>query len=164
MKRLNFGCGNDIREGWDNCDIQPGVPIVFDFNKFPYKKLKDDYYDYVLIYAVLENMSYPDKVLYELRKKCKKGAIIEITTPYWNSKGVWNNLESKRAFNDVFFKNIAGRPFNYIDSTPRFEIIELDLIPTNVGKWIPRLIREKLSIFISGMIMHTHIKLRVINK
>ncbi len=164
MKRLNFGCGNDIREGWDNCDIQREAPISFDFDKFPYKKLKNNYYDYVLIFAVLENLSYPDKALYELREKCKKGAIIEITTPYWNNKGVWNNPESKRAFNEMSFKNIAYRCYNHIDNAPRFEIIEINLIPTRFGRWIPKIIREKIGIIFGGIIMQMKVKLKVINK
>jgi SAM-dependent methyltransferase len=162
LKKLNFGCGNDIREGWDNCDIQPQAPIKFDFNKFPYP-LKNDYYDYVLIYTVLENLENPSKVFEELRKKCKKNAIVEIICPYWNNKGVWNDPFSKRGFNETFFRLIAERPPEYyIDHTPQFKIDSLKLIPTNVGKWLPKIIREKLSTFVSGMIMHIHVKLRVI--
>ena len=38
VKKLNFGCGRDIREGYVNADIArlDGVDKVFDFNKFPY--------------------------------------------------------------------------------------------------------------------------------
>jgi hypothetical protein len=163
IKKLNFGCGNDIRKGWDNCDIQPEAPISFDFNVYPYSKLKDNFYDYVLIYTVLENLNNPDKALYELRKKCKENAVIEIICPYWNNKGVWNDPCSKRGFNETFFRLIAERSAEYyIDNKPRFSIIKLNLIPTNVGKHIPKFIREKLSTFISGMIMHIHVKLKVI--
>jgi hypothetical protein len=27
MKKLNFGCGEDIKEGWDNIDIQSSKKI-----------------------------------------------------------------------------------------------------------------------------------------
>jgi hypothetical protein len=163
LKKLNFGCGNDIRDGWDNCDLQPEAPINFDFNIYPYNKLKDNYYDYILIYTVLENIDYPEKALNELRKKCKNGAIIDITAPYWNNKGVWNDLKSKRGFNEECFKLLADRSKNYYINNKRdFAIESIELIPTNVGKWIPKLIREKLSTFVSGMIMHIHVKLRVL--
>jgi len=29
IRKLNFGCGNDIREGWDNCDIQENEDIIY---------------------------------------------------------------------------------------------------------------------------------------
>ena len=46
MKKLNFGCGRKIKKKWDNCDVQKGAPISFDFNKFPYP-LKSNTYDYI---------------------------------------------------------------------------------------------------------------------
>lgn len=117
MKKLNFGCGSDIKdekEGWDNVDIQkhPKITKSFDFNKFPYP-LKDDYYDYVYICTVLENLDEPEKALLELHKKCKKDALIEIIAPYWNNKGVWNDLKSKRGFNKECFYLLAEKSPNY---------------------------------------------------
>ena len=163
IKKLNFGCGNDIREGWDNCDIQPEAPISFDFNVYPYAKLKDNFYDYILIYTVLENIDYPEKALYELRNKCRNNAIIDITAPYWNNKGVWNDLKSRRGFNEECFKLLANRSNNYYINQKRDFVIEnIELIPTNVGRCVPKFLREKLSTFISGMIMHIHVKLKVI--
>lgn len=127
--------------------------------------MKENFYDYVLIKTVLENLNEPYYCLEELRKKCKKGAVIEIITPYWNNKGVWNDPFSKRGFNESFFKIIAERPRKYfIDYDPHFKIIVIDLIPTNeIGKWIyPKWFRNKLSTIISGIIMHVYVKLQVI--
>ena len=52
--KLNFGCGKDIRVGWDNVDILECKDIFksFDFNKFPYP-LKEDYYDYILMKQII---------------------------------------------------------------------------------------------------------------
>jgi len=74
MKKLNFGCGEDIRTGWDNVDIQKSQKVQksFDFNKFPYP-IKDDTYDYVWSRSVLEHLDEPDKVLHELWRICKRG-------------------------------------------------------------------------------------------
>ena len=47
MKKLNFSCGGDIKEGWDNCDIQESQNVLFcDANKFPYP-FNDNTYDYI---------------------------------------------------------------------------------------------------------------------
>jgi len=131
--------------------------------------LKDDYYDYVLLKSVLESLDNPEAVLLELRNKCRNGAIIEILTPYWNNKGVYNDPTSKRGFTEVSFKvmvgdNVVGNTNErYINNGKRFEMEQLELIPTRrLGKLIPKYIREKLCCFISGIIVHVHVKLRVV--
>jgi len=168
-KCLNFGCGNNMRETnrteeWDNCDIQKEAPISFDFNKFPYSKLKDNYYDYVIIEVVLENLHEPTDALYEVHKKCKEGAIIEIFTPFWNNKGAWSDPHVKRGFNEMYFEIIADqRDCYFIEGKPKFEIEELELTPTQeIGRFVPKWFREKLSTFIGGLIMHIHVKYEVI--
>ena len=37
MKKLNLGCGNDIRQGYINLDVAEldGVDVVWDVNKLP---------------------------------------------------------------------------------------------------------------------------------
>lgn len=46
IKRLNFGAGEDIKEGWDNCDLDNhcGANITFNADKFPYP-LRSNTYD-----------------------------------------------------------------------------------------------------------------------
>lgn len=48
MKKLNFGCGHDIKRGWDNVDLQKDKRLTnsFDFNKLPYP-IKSNTYDYI---------------------------------------------------------------------------------------------------------------------
>ena len=163
-KKLNFGCGTDIREGWDNCDIQEEAPISFDFDKFPYP-LKDNYYDYVWIHGILENLLYPERVLYELRKKCKNYAIIEAICPYWNASWIYHDLKSRRGFNKqgfICFCNVRDYEINRVS---KFDLVEINYLPSAFGKYIyPIWFREKLSVIFGGIISGVHVKLRVINK
>ncbi|GAG37131.1 unnamed protein product, partial [marine sediment metagenome] len=77
MKKLNFGCGMRMFDGWDNVDIQKSKGIFknFDFNCFPYPIYKNSY-DYILVDNILEHLLFPKKVLLELHRICKKNAII----------------------------------------------------------------------------------------
>lgn len=163
MKKLNFGCGPDIKKGWDNCDIQEEKGVIsFDANKFPYNKLRDNYYDYIYIRETLEVLIEPDKVLLELWKKTKKDGIIEIEVPYHNNKGAVNDLQVKHFFNDDVFR-IFVEQICVINKNKKFEIREIKLKPTKVGKFIPKAIRERiLAVFIGGIISKVNVKLRAI--
>lgn len=48
-KKLNLGCGKDIKKEYVNLDIRkfPGVDIIHDLNKFPYP-FKDDSFDEII--------------------------------------------------------------------------------------------------------------------
>jgi len=161
-KKLNFGCGKDIRKGWDNVDIQKGVEVFksFNFNIFPYP-LKENSYDYVLVNQVLSYLN-PRKTLFELHRLCKPDAIIHIEVPYYNNKGAFNDMEHLHYFSDLTFKILANDP-EMIDDINKFEIIKLELIPTIVGKFIYfKWLREKLALFFGGLISQVHVDLRVI--
>lgn len=45
VKKLNFGCGKDIRKDYINADITTleGVDKIFDFNVFPYPFLDGEF-------------------------------------------------------------------------------------------------------------------------
>ncbi len=162
MKKLNFGCGRDIKPGWDNVDIQKGKGIKksFDFNKFPYP-LQDSYYDYIYLDNVLEHLMDSQRVLEELWRIGKNEAIIEIIVPHYSNKGAYSDLEHVHFYNEISFKNFADRKIK-VDQEKMFEIIKINLLPTGLGRILPKLIREKLSLFLNGLISQIEIKYKIL--
>lgn len=170
IKKLNFGCGHDIKEGWDNIDVakrNEHIKKTFDFNIFPYP-IKDRTYDYVYASQILEHLFEPYKVLMELWRICKPRATIEIKVPYYSNKAAYTDMEHKSYFSDVSFAKL-DKKFWENNSFPGWEtekyffnVEYLELTPTNIGRLIPKKIREKLSLFISGLINGVHVKLKVI--
>ena len=152
MKKLNFGCGNDIMEGWDNIDIQKGQKIMknFDFDKFPYP-IKDNTYDYVYTSCVLEHLNDVEKVISELWRISKPEGIIHIVVPHYTNKGAYSDLQHKHFFNEVAFKELELKKTK-INKAKQFKIKKLELVPTLPGKFFPKFIRNKLSLFINGLI------------
>jgi len=162
MKKLNFGCGDKIWEDYDNVDMQksPKITKSFNFNIFPYP-IKDNTYDYIWSRSVLEHLDEPGNVLKELWRICKPNAIIEIIVPYYNNKSAVSDMQHKHFFSDTTFKVLVNEDC-VINKKRLFEIRYIELVPTNIGGIMPKMIREKLSLFIGGLISYVHIKLRVI--
>lgn len=161
MKKLNFGCGTDILPGWDNVDMQLGKGIFksFDFDKFPYP-LKNSTYDYVLMKQVLEHVLYPDRVLMELYRVCKNGAIIRIETAHYTNKGAYNDMQHLHYFNEVAFEGFVNS--HVLIKKRMFKIRKLKVTPTIVGKFIPEIIRKSLSLFINGLQSQIHCEYEVV--
>lgn len=162
MKKLNFGCGDDIKEGFDNVDIQKNQKIQksFDFNKFPYP-IEENTYDYVWSRSVLEHLQEPDKALNELWRVCKDKAVIEIIVPYYNNKSAVSDMQHKHFFSDSSFIIFVNETCK-INKEKKFKIQSLVLVPTIIGKFIPKIVREKLSLFLGGIISYVHVKLIVV--
>ena len=161
MNKLNFGCGTDIKPGWDNCDIQKSKNVIYcNANKFPYP-LKNNTYNYILLNEVLEYFDNPANVLLELRRISKPNAVIEINVPYYNNKGAYNDFQVRHYFNDTSFKIFVNQSY-VVNKEKQFEISSLNLIPTIIGRFFPRKLREKLSLFIGGLIAKVNVKLKVI--
>ena len=57
MKRLNFGCGKDVKAGYVNADIAKlsGVDVHFDFEQFPYP-FKNNEFGEIFCRHVLEQL------------------------------------------------------------------------------------------------------------
>jgi len=160
MKKLNFGSGRDIKEGWDNCDKQKGKGIItLNADKFPYP-LKDNTYDYILLKQSLDFVEDVRATLFELWRVSKPNAIIKIEVPYYNNRGAFNDIETKHFFSDNTFR-IFVEETCIINKQNKFEIDKLILTPTIVGKFLPKGLRNKLSMFISGLISQIHVSLRV---
>lgn len=104
MKKLNLGCGRDIKKNYINLDKVKldGIDIVHDLNKFPYP-FKDNEFDEVLCQNILEHINDPIKVMEEIWRISKPNAIIKVQVPYWASKGAVSHLEHKHYFDEGSF-------------------------------------------------------------
>ncbi|MEK6889314.1 MAG: methyltransferase domain-containing protein [Nanoarchaeota archaeon] len=125
MKKLNFGCGNDIRKNYLNMDIVklPGVEVIHNFNKFPYP-FKEDTFEEVYTSHVLEHLEDLIKVMKELKRICKSGAKIIIRVPHFSCGVSYRDPTHKRLFSYFTFDYFTEKCFYGL---PRFKIIKRKL-------------------------------------
>jgi SAM-dependent methyltransferase len=99
MKKLNIGCGTDIKEGFVNLDQVKlkGVDVVHDLNKFPWP-FKNNEFDYINAEQILEHLDNQVKSLQEIWRISKPGAKIHIAVPHYASPGAWFDLTHKHPF------------------------------------------------------------------
>lgn len=136
MKKLNFGCGKDIKKGYTNADVSQleGVDKTFDFNVFPYPFPEDEFNE-ILADNVLEHLDDIPAVMKELHRISKPGGAVRIIVPYYNCYGAYNDITHKHYFSRLSFepfyrKNARGNYF----IQEKFEKEKLRLIPTRLGK------------------------------
>ena len=88
-KRINLGCGRDVKEGWINLDSfkLPGVDIVFDLEECGSKKipLDDNSIDEFFASHLLEHIKNVLPFLQELYRIAKPNAKITFRCPYGSS-------------------------------------------------------------------------------
>jgi SAM-dependent methyltransferase len=124
-KKLNLGCGLDIIPDYVNLDSLnlKGVDIVHDLNKFPYP-FKDNTFEYIFTSHVLEHLDDIVKVMAELKRISKPGAIIRIRVPHFSCGVSYRDPTHKRLF--------SYHTFDYFTSTsfyglPNFNILRRKL-------------------------------------
>jgi len=83
MKKLNMGCGRDIREGWVNLDMRsvPGVDVIHDLNMTPLP-FKDEAFNYILADNVLEHLLHYEAIVEDCYRILEPGGLLEIRVPY----------------------------------------------------------------------------------
>lgn len=143
MRRLNFGCGEDYREGWVNLDVAklPRVDVVHDMNRFPYP-FQDGEFDHVLARHVLEHVPHhlPGLskdgflvVMEEMHRILKPGGTLEVISPHYRADTAWLDPTHTRVLHpDVFsYFDPSGKWSFY--SNARFEVRE-----RTVTRWASR--------------------------
>lgn len=117
-KKLNMGCGSDIRSGWINLDIASleGVDVVHDINVLPLP-FDDSNFDFVLCQDILEHLEYIP-LLEEIHRITKPGGIVEIRVPHFSSRFNFIDPTHKKMFSiqtfDYFTKNAPfGRNYYF---------------------------------------------------
>lgn len=151
MKKLNFGCGFDLKEGYDNLDKKD-----FNFDIFPYP-IKDNTYDYIYSRGVLEHLSDPWDVLIELHRISKNGAIIELSVPHYNNKSAYSSLQHKHYFNEECF-------VEFLKYNPNlFQLKKLKINPSWIGRlFIFEPIRRILNLLVCSMYTMIDVQYEVI--
>ena len=104
-RRLNFGCGTDLRSDWVNLDIcDYGGNTVCDLNQFPWP-FPDDFFEEVYASHVLEHMGNFNRVITELWRVCRAGARIEVRVPFFLSTKFYSEPDHRIPFGIRSFDN-----------------------------------------------------------
>ncbi len=113
-RRLNLGCGRDIKSGWDNldCVALEGVQFVHDLNVLPLP-FEDATYDEINCNNVLEHLDYI-RLLGEIHRLLTPGGIVHIQVPHFTSRNNFDDPTHIHQFSlttfDFFLKS---HPRNY---------------------------------------------------
>jgi len=129
---LNVGSGSDIRksdgnEKWINLDQHNRykAEYIFDLNEiFSGKrmKFKDNTFDHVYCSHVIEDWSYPRKIIDELVRVTKEGGLIEIRVPF--ETNTWGSIDHVRGYNKSTFISYINK-VNYDFKKPQVFVKEL---------------------------------------
>ncbi len=121
MKKLNLGCGKDIRKGYINLDIVKikGVNVVHDLNKFPYP-FKSNEFEEVYTSHVLEHLENFIAVMEELKRICKPKARIIIRVPHFSCGVSYRDPTHRRLFSYFTFDYFTQDCFYEL---PKFKIL-----------------------------------------
>jgi predicted SAM-dependent methyltransferase len=128
-KKLNLGCGKDVKQGYINLDSArlKGVDVVWNLEKYPWP-FKDDTFDEVLAIDVLEHLSDKIKPLEELWRITKDNAKIIIQVPNWNCEDAWVDPTHKQPYTNKSFDFFDPENFHCKDrfylTRARFRIIK----------------------------------------
>lgn len=111
MKKLNLGCGKDIKKGYVNLDIEKtkGVDVVHDINKFPYP-FKNDTFEEVYCDNILEHSDDLICVMKELYRISKNGCTIKIIVPFVTNVAGLTVPEHKHFFSAYTFDGLITNP------------------------------------------------------
>lgn len=97
-KKLNLGCGTDIKKGWVNLDSAAlaGVDVVHTIEQLPLP-FADNEFDEILAKDVLEHVAYIP-VLKDVCRILKKGGTLTIRVPHFTSKNNFIDPTHKKLF------------------------------------------------------------------
>ena len=150
-KKLNLGCGTDIKDGWVNLDSAalPGVDVVHDIEKLPLP-FADSSVDEVLCQDILEHVEYAP-ILKDLYRVLTPGGVLHIRVPHFTSKNNFIDPTHRRLFSINTFDFFAAgtklhdeRPyyFDFHFSFVKHREIQFELssryffLNRFVGRWV----------------------------
>lgn len=106
MKKLNLGCGTDIKKDFINVDYMEGkgVDLVHDLNSYPYP-FKDSSMKEIFAQDIMEHLDNPNDFIRELWRIGANGCKIYIRVPHFSSVYAWSDMTHKRPFGRMSFNH-----------------------------------------------------------
>lgn len=129
MKRiLDIGCGRNKRPGAVGIDRVrlPGVDLVQDLNRFPYS-FANETFDEVYAVHVIEHMDSILRVMEEIHRISKPGALVTVITPHYTDPVSWQDPTHKWHLSSYSFNYFTPEYHTNHYSPARFRILTRDL-------------------------------------
>jgi SAM-dependent methyltransferase len=128
-RKLNLGCGTDIRADHVNLDVAPleGVDVVHDIAETPWP-LADAEFDEVLCLSVLEHVPMVP-ALREIHRVLKPGGRAVLSVPHFTAADTWSDPTHIRGYacdSFGFFVNAANRDYYFDFAFSRIAALHLD--------------------------------------
>lgn len=118
LRRLNVGCGIDIRDGWTNLDVVDyGGNTVTDLNQYPWP-FPDNHFDEVYASHILEHLPNFNAVVTEIWRISKPGASFTVKVPFFLSTKYYSEPDHRTPFGIRSFDNyedFSGRRLRFYE-------------------------------------------------
>lgn len=117
IKKLNLGCGRNIKHGWINLDSAAldGVDVIHNIEYLPLP-FKDEEFDLIRCDNILEHVNYIP-VLQDLYRILKPNGQLEIRVPHFTSRNNYVDPTHRNSFSistfDFFVKNQTDNDYYF---------------------------------------------------
>lgn len=140
---LDLGCGKKKRPGTIGVDYSDrhSADVIHDLNVFPYP-FADNECDAIYLDNVLEHLDNPIRVLEDVHRICKVGALVKVIVPYFRSVWAFIDPTHKHFFTVnslAYFDPHSPICHRYDYTSARFNVEKIVFNETLAMRWSKRL-------------------------